>query len=275
MLKQVTPEKGIYIIWLSVALSLCWPLPINSTRKQVVCIKILQIGTIISAFMILLPLIYTIYLNLDNLNIFFKCICLSMGVFQHIVQTTTCFIKYNTLQRIVEEMMTCIKEMQLYEIMCAYVAKYNIFYGGTIVLIYTTATVFILGPTFLPITFPWETEYPFQVNYTSRNLIIYMHQFFFTYQCAAHICVSIFVALLLWFTSARFECLIKELQKTTNIEMLIVCLKKQLLLRRYAEDVVNCIRFIIFYTMAVSTIVLTLSGIILITVSENNVMHST
>lgn len=43
---------------------------------------------------------------------------------------------------------------------------------------------------------------------------------------------------------------------------------------RYAEDVVNCIRFIIFYTMAVSTIVLTLSGIILITVSENNVMHN-
>lgn len=98
MLKQVTPEKGIYFIWLSVALSLCWPLPINSTRKKIVCMKILQIGAIISAFIILLSLIYTIYLNLDNLNIFFKCICLSMGVFQHIVQTTTCFIKYDTLQ---------------------------------------------------------------------------------------------------------------------------------------------------------------------------------
>lgn len=98
MLKQVTPEKGIYIIWLSVALSLCWPLSINSTRKQIVCMKILQIGAIISAFMIFLPLIYTIYLNLDNLNMFFKCICLLMGIFQHIVQTITCFIKYDTLQ---------------------------------------------------------------------------------------------------------------------------------------------------------------------------------
>lgn len=98
MLKQVTPEKGIYIIWLSVALSLCWPLSINSTRKQIVCMKILQIGAIISAFMIFLPLIYTIYLNLDNLNMFFKCICLLMGIFQHIVQTITCFIKYDSLQ---------------------------------------------------------------------------------------------------------------------------------------------------------------------------------
>ncbi|XP_016772783.1 uncharacterized protein LOC726834 isoform X2 [Apis mellifera] len=263
MLKYVTPEKGIYIVWLSVALSLCWPLPASSTRKQIVCIKILQIGAIISAFMVLLPLIYAIHLNIHNLINLFKCICLLICVFQNIIQTIICFIKYDVLQRVVEEMMTCVKEEQLYKVLCIYVKKCNIFYGGTIVLTYGAATVFVLGPTFLPISFPWETEYPFQINDTSRN-IIYIHQFFFTYQCAAHICLSLFGALLLWFAAARFECLVEELQKITNIDMLIVCFKKLLLLRRYAEEVVSCIRFLVFYAIAVGTFMLTLSGIIMI-----------
>ncbi|XP_061940186.1 uncharacterized protein LOC108001260 [Apis cerana] len=264
MLKQITPEKSIYIIWLSVALSFCWPLPVNSTRKQIVYIKILQISAVISAFMILLPLIYTIHLNVHNLINLFQCICLLICAFKHIIQTVICFIKYNALQRVVEEMMICVKEEQLYDILCMYVKKYNIFFGGTIVLIYGTATVFVLGPIFLPISFPWGTEYPFQINYTTINVIIYAHQFFFAYQCAAHTCLSLFGALLLWFATARFECLIKELQKITSIDMLIVCLKKLLFLRRYAEEVVHCIRFLVFYAIAISTFTLTLSGIIMI-----------
>ncbi|XP_031370442.1 uncharacterized protein LOC102680361 isoform X2 [Apis dorsata] len=213
--------------------------------------------------MVLLPLIYAIHLNIHNLINLFKCICLLICVFQNIIQTIICFIKYDVLQRVVEEMMTCVKEEQLHKVLCMYVKKCNIFYGGTIILTYGAATVFVLGPTFLPISFPWETEYPFQINDTSRN-IIYIHQFFFTYQCAAHICLSLFGALLLWFAAARFECLVEELQKITNIDMLIVCFKKLLLLRRYAEEVVSCIRFLVFYAIAIGTFMLTLSGIIMI-----------
>lgn len=66
--------------------------------------------------------------------------------------------------------MTCVKEEQLYEILCMYVKKCNILYRGIIVLIYGITTISVLE-TFLLIFFPWETEYPFQVIYTSKNNI--------------------------------------------------------------------------------------------------------
>ncbi|XP_012348632.1 odorant receptor 4 isoform X2 [Apis florea] len=193
-----------------------------------------------------------------------QCHCSFLGAWFRGTASLFNIKKAHQLQRVVEEMMICVKEEQLYDILCIYIKKCNILYGGTIVLIYGTATVFVLGPIFLPISFPWGTEYPFQINYTTINIIIYVHQFFFTYQCAAHTCLSLFGALLLWFATARFECLIKELQKITSIDMLIVCLKKLLFLRRYAEEVVSCIRFLVFYAITISTFILILSGIVMI-----------
>lgn len=98
MLKKVTPEKVIYIIRLSVAICCCWPRPFNSTKNQIFGFKVLQISTIISAFMVFLPLLYSIYLHNDNIIHVFKCICLSVGITQLIVQTLICFIKHNSLQ---------------------------------------------------------------------------------------------------------------------------------------------------------------------------------
>ncbi|XP_043508203.1 uncharacterized protein LOC122527775 [Frieseomelitta varia] len=53
-----------------------------------------------------------------------------------------------------------------------------------------------------------------------------------------------------------------EFEKSRNIDMLIVCIKKQLYLRRYAEDVISCFRFVVFYAIIVSTCGLTFCGII-------------
>lgn len=48
----------------------------------------------------------------------------------------------------------------------------------------------------------------------------------------AHLCIGVVGALLMWFAAARFECLVVEIEKITNIRMLIVCIKKELFLRR-------------------------------------------
>ncbi|CAD1475200.1 unnamed protein product, partial [Heterotrigona itama] len=135
--------------------------------------------------------------------------------------------------RVIEEMINYIKEAQQYEqeIFCKYISKCSVFYGSSMVCMYLTAVAFSLGPAILPVSFPCEAEYPFRVNYTPVNVIIYMHQSILSFQCAAHMCVSIFGAFLLWYIAARFECLAIELKKTTNIRMLIVCIKKQLHLR--------------------------------------------
>ncbi|CAD1474981.1 unnamed protein product, partial [Heterotrigona itama] len=266
MLKQPTPEKVIDIIWFSVALSFCWPLPSNSSRARILVYKSLQISCIVNACLLLLALIYAIYLHLDDVFIISECICLFIGVNQIVIQIIICMIKHDSLQRVVEEMLNCVREAQQYEreIYCKLITKCSIFFGSSMVCIYLTSTAFSIGPAFMSVYFPCDAEYPFRVNYTPVNVIIYMHQVVLSYQCAAHICLSIFGALLLWFSAARFECLIIELKETTSISTLIVCTKKQLRLRRYAEEVINILRLIVLYAIVVNTGVLTLCGIILL-----------
>ncbi|XP_031367550.1 uncharacterized protein LOC102678585 isoform X2 [Apis dorsata] len=267
MLKQIISEKAIHITWLSVAITFCWPISLNSSKTQVFIFKILQIISIINVSMLLLPLLYSVYLHFDDIIIVSKSISLSVGLIQVIAQTVICFVKYDSLQHVVEEMIIYVKEAQQYEkkIFHKYIEKCHTFYGCSIACIYLTATAFIIGPVLSPVSFPADAEYPFQVNYIPVKIIIYLQQSLVAFQCAGHACLSIFGALLLWFASARFECLAVELQKTTDIGMLIVCIKKQLHIRRYAKRVVISFRFIILCAMGVSIFSLTLGGIIMIT----------
>lgn len=131
-------------------------------------------------------------------------------------------------------MVNCVKQAQQseIEIFYKYIEKCKIFYGSSLAFSYLTATAFMLGPAILPISFPLEAEYPFRVNDSLTTIIIYVHQSLVSYQCSANVCVSIFGALLLWFTVARFECLIVEFQKCSNVDMMIVCIKKQLQLKK-------------------------------------------
>lgn len=138
------------------------------------------------------------------------------------------------LQRTVEEMMTYVREAQQYEkkIFYKYIKKCYVFCGGSMACTYVTATCFSLRPIVLPVSLPFDAEYPFPINYTSIYVIIYMHHACLCIQTAAHVCVSSFGALLLWFTVARFECLAAELERSTDINALVVCVKKQLHLKR-------------------------------------------
>ncbi|XP_043508200.1 odorant receptor 85b-like [Frieseomelitta varia] len=266
MLRQFTPEKVIRMIKLSVTLCCCWPLSAASSRIRVCGYKVLQISTVISACLVLLPLLYSTYLHSDDIVIVSKCICVSIGMSQLIVQTLICLIKHDSLQRVVGEMVACVKHAQQYEtqVFYKYIAKCDMFYGGAIVFTYLTATAFLLGPVIMPVSFPLDAEYPFRVNYTPVNVLIYFHQSVVSYQCSANVCLCIFGALLFWFTAARFECLAIEFEKSSNIDMLIACVEKQLRLRRYAEEVVSCFRFVVLYTVAVTTFAMILCGVIMI-----------
>lgn len=98
MLKRKIIEKAIHITWLSVAITFCWPVPLNSSKTQVFIFKVLQIISIINVSMLLLPLLYSIYLHYDDIIIVSKSISLSVGLIQVIAQTAICFVKYDSLQ---------------------------------------------------------------------------------------------------------------------------------------------------------------------------------
>ena len=148
------------------------------------------------------------------------------------LENVRCF--ENGLQRILEELWSCIGKAQQHEeeIYYLYLARCNVFYSSYIAATYATVAVGLIGPLFLPIVHMIFAEYPFNVNRTLVIAIVRAHQIITGHQICAHICMCLFGGLLIWFTAARYECLMAELQRTTDIHMLIVCIEKQLRLKR-------------------------------------------
>ncbi|XP_017759157.1 PREDICTED: uncharacterized protein LOC108550068 [Eufriesea mexicana] len=234
MLKQMTPEKAVQFTKFSMILTFCWPPSIHSSRTKVLVFKVIQIMSIIHGFIQILAFLHTIYYHLGNILLVSKSFCLLLAATECIVQTLVCFVNHNSLQRIIEEIMICLEEANQSEreIFDKYTAKCSPFYGGSIVLIYGTATLFLLGPIFMPINFPLDIEYPFEIDYAPVNVIIYTHQALTVYHFGAHTALGIFGALLIWFSAARFECLATEFKECLNVHTMIVCIKKQLYIRR-------------------------------------------
>ncbi|KAK1137626.1 hypothetical protein K0M31_002124 [Melipona bicolor] len=98
MLKHVSPEKAVNITWLSVAMTFCWPLPVNSSKIKVIGYKITQICATVSITLLLLPLLYSIYLRPDDIEIISTSVGQSICMIQSIIQTVICFRKHDTLQ---------------------------------------------------------------------------------------------------------------------------------------------------------------------------------
>lgn len=108
-----------------------------------------------------------------------------------------------------------------------YIDKCVIFHGACILIFYVAALIVIIGiPIVMNQPFPMLAEYPFNVHYQPLKSIIYLHHSVVGVHVAAQLCSNVFMALLLWFASARFEMLTDELRKTTNVYHLANCIRK-------------------------------------------------
>jgi len=106
-----------------------------------------------------------------------------------------------------------------------YINKCKLVYGTTMCFITVTAIIVSFGPLFLAQPFPIEVEYPFNVNKQPLRTIIYLHHMIIIYQSRVQVCSNVFVALLLWFTAARFEILSHKFQKITSISEFTICIQ--------------------------------------------------
>ncbi|XP_011706198.1 PREDICTED: uncharacterized protein LOC105461401, partial [Wasmannia auropunctata] len=107
-----------------------------------------------------------------------------------------------------------------------YIDKCIIVYGISMFTFYLVTFVQILLPTIMQQPFPTLAEYPFDVFYQPLRTIIYLQQCMAGLYMAAQLCTNIFMALLLWFASIRFEILSEELKKATDLYSLFQCIKK-------------------------------------------------
>jgi hypothetical protein len=107
-----------------------------------------------------------------------------------------------------------------------YIDKYIRFYGAAIVIYYCLVFVQItILPPLMHQPFPTVVEYPFDVSYQPLKTIIFLQQSMSGTLMGAHLCLNIFMNLLLWFVTARFTILSEELKDATNVYSLFKCIK--------------------------------------------------
>lgn len=98
MKRATRPEKSVYLVWLSVAMTFCWPLPADTARRRIVGMKVLLIISIINGCAVILAMLYWVHLHLNDVISLFKCICVALCLLQYVVQAAVCLVKYDTLQ---------------------------------------------------------------------------------------------------------------------------------------------------------------------------------
>lgn len=107
-----------------------------------------------------------------------------------------------------------------------YIDKCIYFYGGSMFWIYLSAVFIMSGPITLNQPFLTNAEYPFDVYHQPIKSIVFIQQIIACMQGAAQLCMNIFLALLLWFISARLEMLVEKLQEISNIHELRKCIQE-------------------------------------------------
>ncbi|XP_076621673.1 uncharacterized protein LOC143342075 [Colletes latitarsis] len=263
MFENVTPEKAIHFTRLSIALNCSWPLPPTATKSQVLYFKAFRFLTISCVFTLVLPLLYSIYINWDDSIILTRVACFIDALFHILGQTVFSVLHYDRIQALVRQMTEYCANATSFErsILQQYVKKYSTFYGIAAMWFYTTAAFFVVGNLFISQPFPVDAEYPFPVDYEPLKTTIFLHHGYVVMQCAAVVCINVFAALLLFFAAARFEILMVEFRAVHDVETLRQCVQKYYRVRSYAQEVVNVIQYTAIYTTIMATLPLVLCGL--------------
>ena len=108
-----------------------------------------------------------------------------------------------------------------------YINKYILFYGTTLTL--TTAITFagcLIVPLIRSRRFPLEIEYPFRVDYQPITAMLYFHQVLGMYQVTCQVSANVFLALLIWYTTARFEILTNKFRTVIKYSDWKTCIQE-------------------------------------------------
>ncbi|KZC06047.1 hypothetical protein WN55_07133, partial [Dufourea novaeangliae] len=164
---------------------------------------------------------------------------------------------------LIEEMIAYCEKAKTNErqVLQSYIDRYSMFYFLVAIWFYMTAVMVFVGAYLLNQPFPTKAEYPFPVDHQPVKSIIFLMQTVIAFQCSAHVCVNVFVGMLLFFSVARYEILMLELQKVTRFVDLTNCLRKYSHAKIYAQEVANCAWYVVATTVSMSAAALVLSGL--------------
>lgn len=103
----------------------------------------------------------------------------------------------------------------------------------------STAAVFLCAviATMMPLIqadqiFPTDAKYPFNVEHEPLKSIVFIHQCVAVWQCFSIVGLGVFIALLIWFSAARFEILSHQFRMVTDIYGIAMCVRQHIKLLR-------------------------------------------
>ncbi|XP_043288518.1 uncharacterized protein [Venturia canescens] len=117
-----------------------------------------------------------------------------------------------------------------------YLKRCSAFYSFVTVCVYLACLGFVLEPLLLSQPFPTDSSFPFAVEFRPLYVIIYVQQALAIFHIAAALSIDSQVALLFWYTAARFEMLGEDIEKCRCKSDLVRCITKHQSLLAYAEQ---------------------------------------
>ncbi|KAL6264154.1 hypothetical protein P5V15_004233 [Pogonomyrmex californicus] len=262
MTDTLTMEKFIAFLKVDLLFACCWPLPPTATKCEKIRNKIFRCLSILHGILMMVEIIYTIYSNRSDLFLIMKLCCNLCTTTEVPLQIMCYSLQYDRLQYVIYALEDYCKQAKPEEhiIFHQYINSCKPVYIGAVCGFTITGILLIISPIIGPHPFPMDIEYPFSIHFTPVKIIIYLHHIFIIYQSYVQVCSMIFIALLLWFVSARCDILSNKFRAVTKFSELRECLKEHQELLWYGKTVVLSIRYVMLAALGVSTIVIIFTG---------------
>ncbi|XP_032686880.1 odorant receptor 49b-like [Odontomachus brunneus] len=267
MARKITPKVAVVFLKVTIALCFSWPPPKTASRFQVIRFKTLRFLFCMNVTVLLVPVIYTFYNNDYDLPKLTKLSCLLAAFVQVLLEVTQFALQYDRLQDLTSEMEHSFECAEAHEkdVYQRYVNKCMPFYAASTLSVFLTAVATAAMPLItVNQTFPTEARYPFDVEREPIRTIIYVHQFIIVWQCFSAVCLGSFVAILIWFTAARFDILSQQFRAVNGTREIIICIRQHIKLLRYAQEVIVAIRSVMLSIIIICTWAFLASGLTII-----------
>ncbi|KAL6263901.1 hypothetical protein P5V15_003982 [Pogonomyrmex californicus] len=258
-----TLDKVIAFLKIDLLFACCWPLPRTATKFQIIRDRIFRYLSIVNGALIIIELIYSITNHLDNVFLIMQLAC-ALGIFCEVPLQIYLFTQqHDRLQNVIYKMEDYYKQANAQEkdVFQQYINKYITLYGTTLTLTTASLAGSLIVPLIRSRMFPLEIEYPFRVDYQPMTAIIYFHQALGMYQVYCQVSANVFLALLLWFTTARFEILTNKFHIITKYCDWKTCIQEHQETLRFAKEVSNSIAHVVLSSLGVSTVALVFGGV--------------
>nr|QNL14998.1 olfactory receptor 54 [Aulacocentrum confusum] len=251
---------------MSVFLACSWPPSKFKTNSQRFWFDLRWFIGLTVLLLLFVPLLNGAYIYRNNTVVFVKAVCMCSAIAQAIVKMSICRMKLSNLQMLHSDLDNYITKANVVErkILQVYVDRSATFHGIVTLSMWLVCLAFIIEPIILSEPFPTDVVYPFPINHSFIHITLYSQQVLALFVVASALSIDFQVALLLWFTAAKFEILGHYFEQVSNEIELVNCIKIHQKILQYANNISVTVRFIALVTIATTTVGLICGGIILI-----------